>query len=92
MRINDKGFIAYNFTFLIRRLWLALSVVYSRKILIYQVAGLIFQIIISMIVTGQTRPYEDKRANDLEYFNEIMIMLVLYNFMCFTDWQPNEKI
>lgn len=92
MRITDKGFIAYNFVFLIRRLWLALSVVYSRHILFFQIAGLVFQIIISCIVTGQTRPFEDAKTNNMEFFNEIMIMLVLYNFMCFTDWQPDEKV
>jgi hypothetical protein len=32
------------------------------------------------------------KANNMEFFNEIMIMLVLYNFMCFTDWQPDVKI
>jgi len=35
MRIDDKGFIAYNFVFLIRRLWLGLSVVFSRDILCF---------------------------------------------------------
>ncbi len=43
-------------------------------------------------MTGQTRPYEVLRANNMEFFNEIMIMLVLYNFMCFTDWQPDETV
>ena len=28
----------------------------------------------------------------MEFFNEIMIMMVLYNFMCFTDWQPDQKV
>jgi hypothetical protein len=42
MKIKDKGFIAYNFTFLMRRLWLGLSVVYSRDILCYQIMGLVF--------------------------------------------------
>ncbi len=92
MKIKDKGFIAYNFTFLLRRLWLGLSVVFSRDILCFQIMGLVSQIIICCIVTGQTRPFEVLKANDMEYFNEIMIMFVLYNFMCFTDWQPAVKI
>jgi hypothetical protein len=28
----------------------------------------------------------------MEYFNEVMIMFVLYNFICFTDWQPDLEI
>jgi len=28
----------------------------------------------------------------MEYFNEVMILSVVYNIMCFTDFQPNLDI
>jgi hypothetical protein len=40
----------------------------------------------SVTVVGFLRPFEVARANDMEFFNEIMIMMVLYNFICFTDF------
>lgn len=33
---------------------------------------------------------EDKRLNNMEYFNESMLMLVMYCLMCFTDFVPDE--
>lgn len=33
---------------------------------------------------------EDKRLNTIEYFNETMIMMVMYCLMCFTDFLPDQ--
>ena len=28
----------------------------------------------------------------MEYFNEVMILMCMYNVMCFTDMQPDQEI
>ncbi len=75
-----------------RRMMLGMLVVFSRGTLFFCISGLVMQTILAMIVAGSTRAHETKRANDMEYFNEVMILMVLYNIMCFTDFQPNEEI
>merc|ERR1740117_2132448 len=48
--------------------------------------------IIGTIIVGYSRPLETKRDNDLEYFNEASIMLIIYCAMCMSDFQPDEDI
>jgi hypothetical protein len=85
-KTHEKGFILYNLVFIGRRLMLGLLVVYARDVLFYQVSGLVFQTILAVITAGATNSFEDSRANNLEYFNEVMILAVMYNVMCFTDF------
>lgn len=40
----------------------------------------------AVIVAGATNSFEERRANKMEYFNEVMILAVMYNVMCFTDF------
>jgi hypothetical protein len=64
--------------------------VYSRKTLFYQLSGLVFNIIFGIIIAGSTLCMEDKRLNTIEYFNETMIMMVMYCLICFTDFVPDK--
>ena len=91
-KTKDRGFIWYNLMYIGRRMMLGMLVVFSRGTLFFCISGLVMQTILAMIVAGSTRAHETKRANDMEYFNEVMILMVLYNIMCFTDFQPNEEI
>ena len=34
---------------------------------------------------------EDKRLNTMEYFNETIIMMVMYCLICFTDFVPDQE-
>jgi len=72
--------------FIGRRLMLGLTVVYFKDVLFYQISGLVFQTIMAVIVAGATNSFLDGQANKMEYFNEVMILFVLYNVMCFTDF------
>jgi hypothetical protein len=91
-KTKDKGFIWYNLMYIGRRLMLGMLVVFSRDTLFFCISGLVMQTILAMIVAGSTRAHDTRRANDMEYFNEVMILMVLYNMMCFTDFQPDEEI
>lgn len=56
-KTNEKGFIAYNFVFIVRRFMLGVIVVYSRDVLFFQVSGLVFQTIMAVIVAGATNSF-----------------------------------
>lgn len=43
----------------------------------------------SLIIVGFYDAFLVKRATYNEYFNESIIMLSLYTFMCFTDFVPD---
>lgn len=38
-----------------------------------------------MVLIAYIRPYKDKQQHKLEYFNETVLMLLLYTFLCFSD-------
>ena len=86
---EDKGFILYHWYFLMRRFMISALCIYSKKFLLFQVSGLIFNIILATIIQGSTLSLADKRLNTIEYFNEAMIMMVMYCLICFTDFVPD---
>ena len=90
LNTEDRGFIVYHWYFLIRRLMIGVLCVFSRDVLFFQVAGLVFNIIFGVIIAGSTLCMEDQRLNTIEYFNETMIMMVMYCLICFTDFVPDE--
>ena len=86
---TKKGIIWYQFYFLFRRLILAVLVVLSKDVLFWQIAGLVYQTVFACIIVGQVRPFETNFQNTMEFFNEMMIMFVMYIMMTFTDWMPD---
>ena len=48
--------------------------------------------VFAVIILGETRPMENERANKMEFVNEAMIMFVMYNMLCFTDWQDEAWV
>jgi hypothetical protein len=88
---EDRGFIVYHWYFLLRRFLIGVLCVFSRKSLFFQISGLVFNIIFATIVAGNTQCMEDKRLNTIEYFNETMIMMVMYCLICFTDFLPDPE-
>jgi len=87
---EDRGFVVYHWYFLLRRFMIGVLCVFSRSTLFYQVSGLVFNIIFGAIIAGNTQCMEDKRLNTIEYFNETMIMMVMYCLICFTDFVPDK--
>ena len=60
-RTNDKGFIPYNFYFLVRRFMIGVLCVYFKDTLFYQISGLVFNVILGAIITGEVNAYENPR-------------------------------
>ena len=77
-----------NFLFLYRRYLLGVAVVFQKH-LIMQVYILMTGSLASLILVGFYDAFLVKSATYNEYFNESIIMLSLYTFMCFSDFVPD---
>ena len=72
-----------------RRALIPLSVVYN-DYLIVQIVTMVFFVTAQIIMIGHVKPFTGGLPqNRLEIFNECMLMLVMYTFICFTDFVPN---
>ena len=50
---------------------------------------MVFFVIAQAIMIGEVKPFKGGvPANRLEMFNEVVLMLIMYTFMCFTDFVP----
>lgn len=90
--LESRGFVFYNFWFLMRRLMLAFVLVFIKEILFVHIASLVFQTVVAVIIMGSTKPLDFNQANKMESFNEIMILFIMYALMCLTDWQTDEEM
>ena len=75
--------------FLIRRFLLATTIVWRHRVLVLQVVQMTGQIITAVIIIGNVRPFTDPKKSRFEFFNEIMIMLVMYHIICFSPFVPS---
>ena len=52
---------------------------------------MIGQILIQMIIIGSNL-YETKAKRNLEYFNESILVLVMYTIFTFSPWVPDAEL
>ena len=48
--------------------------------------------IIYIIFVGTVKPFETRRLNQLEIFNELCILIASYHMIVFTDFVDNQDI
>ena len=75
----------YQVFFMIRRILLAVLVVFLPRKAFFQVQMLVFKCSFIMIYIGQVKPYKKISMNKLELFNEFMILQNSYFVLLFTD-------
>ena len=71
---------------------LAFAIVIFNKVLIWQVMLMAAQIVASVIIIGNVIPYQYSHRRKTEYFNEIILMAVLYTFICFSPFVPDVEV
>ena len=71
---------------------LAFAIVIVNKVLIWQVMLMAAQIVGSVIIIGNVMPYQYAHRRKTEYFNEIILMLTLYTFICFSPFVPDVEM
>lgn len=79
----------YNNYFLFRRLLMAVCVVFFRSMLFSQIMVKAFSTVASVIIIGQIDVFETRFKRNMEFINEMMIMLILYNVICFSSFVPD---
>jgi len=67
---------------------MAVIVVVLRDHLIFQVMLKAFSIIAAVIIAGAV-PYNRVSKRKMEFLNEVIIMFVLYNMICFSPFVPD---
>ena len=78
--------------FLLRRMLLAIAVVIFDKVLIWQIMLMALQIVASVIIIGNVRPFHFQSRSNKELFNEIILMFVMYTIICFSPFVPDVTI
>ena len=80
--------LAHPMYFLLRRLIMAVNVVFLKDHLIFQVILKDFTILAGAIITGFIQ-YDSRAKRNTELFNEVIVMCVLYCMMCFSPFVPD---
>ena len=47
------------------------------------------QIIASVIIIGSIKPFKKHSKTKSEYFNEVILMFVMYTIICFSPYVPD---
>ena len=85
-----KNFFAFNSFYYLRRFLLGITIIYSDKQLIWQLFSMVFQFTFMLILLGN-EPLKSKGNNRFELFNECMIMIIMYQILCFSDAMPDPE-
>ena len=77
--------------FLLRRFALAATVFNGSVALIWQIAQMVFQIIFQINILG-ARLLTDRQKERFEFFNESILMMVLYTMLCYSPWVSDVDV
>jgi hypothetical protein len=89
---KNRWNLCYYLIFILRRLIyvrIAFNVVEDSA---FQIIGLAFLNLFSLIYLGQFKPFKLRRLNRLELFNEFCIAICTLHLLCFTDWVRSQKM
>ena len=68
---------------------MAFAVTVTSQTLILQIYLIVAQSLISVIILEYVRPLKSSSARKNEIFNEVVMILLLYTLISFTEWGPN---
>ena len=71
---------------------IAFAIVVVNKILIWQIMLIASQIVISVIIIGNIGPYKSLHKRSIEFFNEVILMSVMYTIICFSPLVPDAEV
>ena len=85
---KDLKFLIYPCYFMLRRFFMAIVLVVFRKFLWMQIFFKAMSIVTAIILIGEANYFETPFRRKLEFANEILIMFILYNMICFSPFVP----
>jgi hypothetical protein len=74
---------------MLRRFLMAVMLVVFRKFLWMQIFLKAMTIVTAVILIGESNYFETRFKLRLEFANEILVMLMLYNMTCFSPFIPD---
>lgn len=86
IRTESRASIIYMFTFLVRRIVFAVTVVSLIKSPILQINLLFAQSILVLIYLVSVKPFETRLLNFTEILNELTFLATLYPLLIFCDY------
>ena len=78
--------------FLIRRIMLGFAVTWTAELLIVQIYLISTQTVVAVMILYYIKPFTSQAEQRLEIFNEIILMLLLYMVICFSNWGPDIDV
>jgi hypothetical protein len=84
LKTNDKWSLMFQTIFVLRRAFIAFLLIYVKESKMAQVFGMMLTSIVYTAYILIIRPFELKSLNQIEVFNEGIIMLCLYHMLIFT--------
>ena len=78
--------------FYLKRLLIALSVVVVKWILVGQLYVFVLTSIFEIMIICLIKPMNTTHLNDIEVFNEVMTLIILYHIFCFTDFVTDPEM
>lgn len=92
LRKDTKLALLYPIIFILRRILFSIVAIYSLDELIIQVACLFVFSTISVLYLIIVKPFEEPLMQQLEIFNEVCTLALVYVMICFSDWNLNLEI
>jgi len=71
---------------LIREVAMAFYLIQLRHIPVFQMTLNIYFALASIVIVGVIRPFKSKGENNLEIINEVIMIMLNYHLMMFTDF------
>ena len=84
LKTNDKWSLMFQPIFIIRRAIISMILIYLKASKMAQVFGMMLTSIGYTCYILAVRPFEETSLNQIEVFNESIIMLCLYHMLIFT--------
>ena len=92
VKTDSKAALLQCVYFLLRRLFFSLVALTLSEYPYAQIQSVFITSIIYIIFVGTVKPFETRRLNQLEIFNELCILIASYHMIVFTDFVDNQDI
>ena len=92
LRKDTKAALLYPLIFILRRMLFSIVAIYTLDYLIIQVCCLFVFSTIQLLYLVIVKPFEEPLMQQLEIFNEVCTLALVYVMICFSDWNLNIEL
>lgn len=92
LKVKRKQGLSYYVTFTVRRFFFAATLVFAVEMPWLQIMIAVVSVEAVIIYLGLAMPWEEQGINYLEIANEVILMLLLYHMILFTEFYPDYEV